>query len=157
MITGVEDIAELFSTLHDGVVVDASTDGGDLVMRVKITYLAERIEADFTTFTVRLFQVEDIGFLTWPNDAASAPQTLHDLSAIFVPSLGILSGKTADGRVEVVCNQPSPQTLHSGGVLSFRAVSADVIDQAGKHYSLAELGALSDAYWKDWSERNSQI
>jgi hypothetical protein len=35
-------------------------------------------------------------------------------------------------------------------------VSAEIADQAGKHYSLDELGALSEAYWNDWSKRNAK-
>ncbi len=156
MIAGNNDLAELFSILHDGVIVEASAVDGDLVMRVEISYLAERIHPGFTTFAVRAHQVEDLAFVTWPKDEAAAPQMLHDLTAIFVPPLDILSGEVADGRVEVDCNQSSPQTPHCGGTLTLSAASADVTDQDGKHYSIAELGALSDAYWKDWSERSPQ-
>ena len=74
MITGVNDLAELFSIFHDGVVTEASALDHDLQLTVKISYLAQRIQPHLTTFTVRLHQLEDLGFSTWPKDSAAPPQ-----------------------------------------------------------------------------------
>jgi hypothetical protein len=156
MISGTDELAELFNVFHDGVITKASSVDQDLLLTVRISYLAQRIAPNFTTFNVRLHQVEGMSFATWPKDSAVVPEVLREVSAIFDPPLDILSGESADGHVQVVCNQPSLQTPHCGGTLSLRATSATVSDQSGKHYSLAELAALARAYWDEWSERNSK-
>lgn len=156
MIGSVGDLAELFSLFHDGVIVDASGDGHDLELRVRITYLAERIAPGFTTLIVHIHEVEDLAFVTWPKEPSAAAQTLRGLAEIFAPPLEILSGEVVADRIEVVCNQPAASALHCGGMLAFRVTSADVIDQNGKHYSLAELAEIADAYWKDWTHRTSR-
>jgi hypothetical protein len=155
IILGVDDLPALFNVFHDGVIVDASSVDEDLLLTVRISYLAERIAPGFTMFTVRLHKVEEVSFSSWPKDSAAPPETLRSLSAIFYPHLDILSGEPSSGYVRVVCNQSSSETPHCGGTLTFRATSAVVCDQNRKSYSLADLSTLADTYWKDWSERNS--
>jgi transcriptional regulator with XRE-family HTH domain len=156
VVTGLEKLGDLFSILHDGAIVQATTDGPDLVLQVEITYLAARIQQGLTTFGVRLSNVEDLRFATWPNDPRATANVLCTVTEIFVPPLDILSGKVVAGRLEVACNQSSPESHYCGGTLSFRAASAVVSDQNGKHHSLAQLRALAEGYWKDWSQRSSK-
>ena len=153
MINGASELSQLFSILHDGVIVEAFTEETSLLFRVEITYLAQRVAPEFTTFLVRLHQAQDLAFVTWPNEASAAPQTLRSLTQIFIPPLHILSGDCVGARVQVECNQPATSTPHCGGTLSFLATSADVVDERGKHYSLKDLVEIAEAYWKEWSER----
>jgi len=158
-VTGLEDLAGLFSVLHDGTIVDAmtdGTDGTDLVLLVKIPYLAARIQTGLTTFGIRFSSVEDLTLATWPNDPAAVPDILRTVAEIFVPPLDILSGDVVAGRLEVACNQSSPKSNYCGGTLSFLTTSAVVTDQNGKSYALADLCDLAEGYWKDWSERSSK-
>ena len=73
----VEDLAGLFSVLHDGTIDDATADGADLFLLVKIGYLAARIRPDLTTFGIRLCDVQDLTFATWPNDPMAGPDILR--------------------------------------------------------------------------------
>jgi hypothetical protein len=156
VIAGIEELAELFSVFHDGVVEHADLEGGELLMRVRVTYLAAQVQEDFTTFVVRLSGVEDLAFSTWPKDAAATPEVLHAPDEIFKPPLDLLSGKATTGHLEIDCNQPARSAPHCGGTLTLRATSATVIDEAGKNWSLSELTALADAYWAEWKERNAR-
>lgn len=38
---------------------------------------------------------------------------------------------------------------YCGGYFSFTAESAEVEDEAGKNYTIEELGNLSEAYWDE--------
>jgi hypothetical protein len=155
IISGVEDLAALFNVFHDGVIVQAASVDEDLLLTVRISYLAERIAPGLATFTVRLHHVEELSFSTWAKDSAAPPEVLRSPSVIFYPHLDILSGEPFDGHVRVVCNQSSSQASHCGGTLTFRATSGTVCDQNRKSYSIAALSALADAYWNGWTERNS--
>lgn len=156
MIESVEELADLFSILHDGVIVEAVVENRDLTLRVEIRYLTQRIRSDFTTFVVRLAGVEDLAFTTWPNDASLLPQLLRDASEIFVPALDILSGELKEGLIHVACNQPSPKAPYCGGTLAFRAKSAEVSDELGKRYSHSELVELARGYWDEWKRGNER-
>jgi hypothetical protein len=156
VIVGIEELAGLFSVLHDGVVQHAELDDGELLLRVRVTYLAGRVQEGFTTFAVRLSGVEDLAFSTWPKDAEAAPRLLHAPDEIFIPPLDLLSGKATEGHLRIDCNQPAPSAPHCGGTLTLRATAATVVDEAGKNWSLSDLTALADAYWAEWRERNAQ-
>lgn len=155
MIAGIEKLAELFSLLHDGVVEHAEFDDGELLLRVRITYLAARVQKGFTTFVVRLSGVEDLAFSTWPKDPAATPAMLHAPAEIFSPPLDILNGKATEGRLVIDCNQPARSAPHCGGTLSVLVASATVVDEGGKDWSISELTALSDAHWAEWRRRNT--
>lgn len=142
------------SAFHDGIILEASSAERDLSLRVRITYLAQRIEPASKFFFVRLHDVRELAFETWPEDDSLAPETLHGVTQIFTPPLDILSGEVRNERVQAVCNQPSSSTAHCGGTLSFRAASATVSDENGKQYSLKELFELADGYWRDWENRS---
>lgn len=86
----------------------------------------------------------------------ATPQVLHDPAEIFVPTLDILSSEVDEGYVKVDCNQSSSRTAFCGGTLSFHATSAEITDQASRHYTIEELSTLSEAYWNDWSERSAK-
>ena len=153
-VTGSEELAQLFCALHDGVVESAELSGGDLILKVEIKSLAERIHPTFTRFSVRLLQVEKLSFAPWPTDtSAPAPAPLAAVTDIFDSPLEILEGEGASGAVDVVCARQSPRASHGGGVLSFRAEGATITDEAGKSYSLPEVRALCEAHWTEWSKR----
>jgi hypothetical protein len=154
-IRGHADLASLFSLLHDGVVAETVRDGDDLVLRVEIRYLTQRIDPSFTYFRVRLRCVADLTFDPWPKASDAAPETWRDVPRIFSPPLDILDGSTAGECLELHCNQPSREAPHCGGTLRLRAAAASVADEANTRYDLAALKAIADGYWSDWRARHS--
>ena len=153
-IEGIESIRDIFSIFHDGSLLSCVDEGGELSLEVEIEYLAKRIDPNFKRFSVRLFEVSDINFSTWPSDLAAKPATLTKLVEIFAADLEVLEGNFKGDLIEVVCNQHSSEFGYCGGELRFRCRRATVTDEAGKEYSIEELGALSKGYWDEWSKRN---
>lgn len=153
-IEGSESVRDIFSIFHDGSLVSYFSDGDTLGLDVEIQYLAERVNPDFRKFNVYLFGVSDVQFSTWPSDLKAKPETITELRKIFEVDLEILEGNIKESLIEVVCNQHSPEFAYCGGELRFRCTSATVTDEAGKAYSIEELGALCKGYWDDWSKQN---
>jgi hypothetical protein len=153
-IEGSEFIRDIFSIFHDGEIVCASLDNGNLVMDVEIQYLAERINPSYKKFIVRLENIRDMRFKTWPRDLKSEPALITDVSAIFKPELDILEGNVKDGLFKVVCIQTSPDFDYIGGELYFQAESAQVTDEGGRHYSIDELYSLCKGYWDELSNKS---
>lgn len=153
-IEGRENIRDIFSIFHDGVIGSCALNGDELTLDIAIRYLAERVKPGFRTFRVRLFGVSNVRFSTWPDDLQSAPVVLTDIQQIFEPDLDILEGNANGDEIEIVCNQPSPAFSYCGGELRFRCLCAEVTDESGKYYSIEELSALCEGYWDDWSRRN---
>jgi hypothetical protein len=153
-IEGSANICNVFSIFHDGGIVHCHEENGSLLLEIEIQYLAERISPAFRKFVVLLEHVKDVCFSTWPSDLKSEPEVLKDITSIFHPELEILEGNLREGKIQVVCNQHSPEFDYCGGELYFSAASAEVIDEGGKSYSLDELDALCKGYWDEWESRN---
>lgn len=136
-------IAHLFSLLHDGLLNYRSSEGNSLVCDVELHYLAEQIQPDFERFQIILYGLEQIHFITWPNDLEQAPVVLYDLSEIFALELEILRGSVYSEGVEIICAVDATRFSYAGGQLRFKASGLSIFDQAGKSYSLEELSALA--------------
>ena len=154
-IDGIENIKEVFCIFHDGVIVSGGLTGGEMRLEVRIQYLAGRVDPHYRKFQVVLKGVENVRFITWPNDTESQPRVLRNIGKIFEPDLDILNGSVKEDHVHVVCSQPSPTHDYCGGELCFIAGQSIVTDEAGKSYSMEELDALARDYWDDW-EKSSQ-
>lgn len=153
-IKGSEKIRKIFSIFHDGGIVNCQIENDTLMMDVEIQYLAERINPSFRKFSIALTEVGSIRFLTWPNDLQSEPALMTDVKTIFKSDLEILEANIKGGEIQIVCNQCSPEFNYCGGELYFTAVSAEVMDEVGKSYSISELEALCKGYWDEWQNDN---
>ena len=120
MISEPKQIADLFSFLHDGQIVRATTEGDRLLLEVQIQYLAERVDPRYRSFAVQLDSVTDLEFSTWPNDPNGEAAVMTDAVTIFGPCLDILRGSAVDGKVLVTVNQPSPAYDYCGGEIRAR-------------------------------------
>lgn len=153
-IEGSERIANLFSIFHDGYICQANIVNSNLVLEIEITYLARRINPSFKKFVLRLFNVRDLRFTTWPSNSEMQPSEIFDTPLIFRPKLEILDGGTIGGSIQVICSVSTQGCDYCGGELYFQADFAQVTDDAGHLYSFSELCSLSRDYWEEWSRRN---
>ncbi|MES3025338.1 MAG: hypothetical protein V4857_27500 [Pseudomonadota bacterium] len=153
MISGIEDLSDIFSIFHDGEISRFSMEGDNLDLEIEIMYLAKRVSPSYRKFQVSLQHVQNISFRTWPNDLESEPATLSSLSHIFKAKLEILSGGSSGDFLTVICNQASPSFEYCGGTLYLLADHAFVEDEGGLEYSIDDLRKLSKEYWDEWSKR----
>lgn len=150
MITGIDNIRQLFSVFHDGGIEAPHYLDGTLTFKVEISYLAQRINPKFRTFSVTLRGVETLSFSAWLDDPASG--SVDPLTALSQEP-DILSASIESSVVEVVLNQSGVGAGYSGGSLFLTCQSASVLDESGRECTLDELWALSEAYWTEWSAR----
>ncbi len=153
-IEGQENIRDIFSIFHDGGILSCRREDDSLLMEVEIEYLAERINPDFRKFMVRLDDVKNLSFSTWPSDLKSPAVLISEVGKIFKAELEILEGDIEKGKIKIVCNQHSSEFDYCGGELYLSAASAEVTDEAGKSYSIEELDVLCKGYWDDWANKN---
>jgi hypothetical protein len=153
-IEGQENLRDIFSIFHDGGISSCRREGESLLMEVEIQYLAERINPDFRKFMVRLNDVKNLSFSTWPSDLKSPPVLLDEAEEIFKAELEILEGDIENEKIKVVCNQHSSEFDYCGGELYLSASSAEVTDEANKSYSIEGLDILCKGYWDDWANKN---
>lgn len=147
MLTRVQDIASLFSILHDGRICHWDGTSERLQLRVFCDYLAQLINPAFEHFTVELDHVEQLAFRTWPNPFDGPVELLSTLDRVFRPELEILSTDVVGNAVEVTCNQHDLSYAYCGGVLSFVCAGVVVRDQGQQELSLEQLDALCQQYW----------
>ncbi|WP_085899124.1 hypothetical protein [Kiloniella majae] len=142
-----EDIKDIFSIFHDGVISASSLHDESIILDIEIQYLSERINPEYTGFKVSLYGFCDVEFSTWPSDLKSDPEKITDIKSIFKPELEILRANIKNNKIEVVCNQHSHEYDYCGGVLLFTLNSAEVQDASGKFYSIEDLDTLCTNYW----------
>lgn len=154
MIVGAENLRDMFSILHDGVIVRYDSVAPNLELNVEILYLAQRVSPEYRGFRVVLQNARELSFTTWPSDLTSPPAQIKSIPDIFAPELDVLGCEIENGALKVTCNQSSPKWNYCGGELRLKADSATVTDAGGKEYSIEELGRLCDEYWNEW-QRNA--
>ena len=147
MLTQAQDIADLFSVLHDGRICQWDGTTERLRLRVFCDYLARLIDPAFEHFTVELHQVSLLAFRTWPNPFDGPVELISTVDRIFRPELEILSADVVGNAVEVNCNQHDLSYAYCGGVLSFVCAAAVVRDQGQQELTLEQLDALCQQYW----------
>ena len=149
MISGPQNIASIFSALHDGVISSQLSGKDGLLLVIDAPHLASRIAPTFTRFLVCLLGAEDVRFHTWPGEDGGSTHTLAATDEIFRPKLRILEGNSNDGIIGVACDHEDADCDYSGGELEFRAELATVSDEAGKFWTLDQLEALCRDYWDE--------
>ena len=125
-----EDIRDIFSILHDGVISAWTGNKNLLTLTVECKYLAERIDKSFDNFYVELSIIDKIELDPWSNtfDIQAIIKTeLHD---IFKSKLEILSADIKDNVVVVTCNQHNTDFDYCGGNLTISCLSIKVFDQS---------------------------
>ncbi|MEG3438471.1 hypothetical protein V0288_15170 [Pannus brasiliensis CCIBt3594] len=153
-VENLEKISDIFSIFHDGKIVFCHLENSSLLMEVEIRYLAERIDPAFRKFIIRLYDVKDLYFFPWPSDRSSEPDVLREIDTIFKPELEILDANCEEDQIKVICTQHSLELDYFGGELSLSATSAEVLDEAGKNYSIEELDTLCKSYWDEWANQH---
>ena len=147
------DICDLFCMLHDGTIVSHRHTGDSLALDVEIPYLAERIQPTFTLLHLKLENVRNLSFRSWPRNSESELPLIVDIREIFKPELSILECSMSDGIFEVVCSQSAETFNYCGGKLFFEADSVDVRDEEGRPVTIESLKSICRAYWAEFSNK----
>jgi len=153
-IIGIENLNDVFSIFHDGGIAAHEVEGENLVLKIEIKYLAERININYRYFRLTLENVKELNFIPWLDDLDKKEMVIKDVEKIFTSELEILSAEIGGELIKVACNQPLPNLGYCGGFLNLKASAALVSDEGGKLYSLNELGALCTEYWDEWANKN---
>lgn len=155
MIQGIENLHELFNIFHDGGIAHYRMIDQDLELKVEIQYLAALVQPHFQSFSVLLCNARDIGFRAWTIEHSADTAMLTRHSEIFEPELEILGAEITGDALSISCGRPIDSCDHSGGHLFLTADAAQVVDEAGKSYSIKELGDLCGAYWRNFGSKKS--
>jgi hypothetical protein len=147
-----EDIRDIFSILHDGIINSWTGDKNLLTLKINCQYLAEYIDKSFDSFYVDIIQVDNLYLTTWPNQFDLPKLTLTDLNDIFKARLDILSADITEDKVIVACNQPDPYFDYCGGNLVVCCRSIKIYDQNKNELTIDKLDEICKKYWNKFRE-----
>ena len=151
--TEIENIVDIFSILHDGVISSWAGDKNAMTLTVECRYLAESIDKSFDRFYVELSQVSELLFITWPNHVDIQAQTLTEPNDIFKAELELLSAEIKEGKVVIACNQHDSNFDYCGGNLTIICNKIKIFDQNKYELTIDELDKISKKYWNEWSTK----
>jgi hypothetical protein len=154
MISGLENIRDIFSIFHDGAIIKWEKQGSGIEIIVEIPYLTKMICKSYEWFSLTLYDVNQMAFETWPHAGTVKPWLINNLDDIFKLELEILSAELENNLQKITCNQHSTEFEYCGGYLRFSCVDAAVRDPSGKEYSIDDLDKICNEYWDAWAARN---
>ena len=155
MISGLENIRDIFSIFHDGTIIKWGKQGSGIEIIVEIPYLTQIICKSYEWFSITLYDVNQMDFETWPHAGTVKPWVIKNLNDIFKPELEILSAELENNLQKITCNQHSTEFEYCGGHLRFSCIDATVRDPSGKEYSIEDLDKICNEYWDTWVASNS--
>lgn len=124
----------IWNLLHDGCIAAiAGAVAGDIVLRVEIGYLTERLEPPCDGLDVTLVACDRFEFLSWQDDERTT-----DPATVAALDTEILSAKVDGDVVRVVCD---------GGELTLRYAEARMMRPDGTPISLEEIDRTARRYW----------
>jgi hypothetical protein len=149
----IQEIADVFSILHDGTIESRTGDENRLMLKVSCIYLAERINSSFEYFYVELSNINTIELNSWPSNMNLPPVLKTGLDNIFKDELEINSVKIENEIVIVTCLQHDPDADISGGELKIACNAIQVYDQDKNVITIDELDKLCNAYWDEFKKK----
>lgn len=147
--TAIENIRDIFSILHDGIIIGYAGDRNLMTLKVDCEYLAKRINKSFDNFYIDLIQVDNLHFITWPNPFNLPARTLTELNDIFKANLIILYADIKEEAVVVSCNQNNENFDYCGGYLTISCKEIKIYDQNKNELTITTLDNICKSYWDE--------
>ena len=153
--TTTEEIRDIFSILHDGVISAWNGDKDLLTLTVDCEYLAERIDKSFDKFYVELLEIDKIELDPWstPSDLQTAIKV--NIPDIFKAELEILSTEIKNKEVVITCNQHDREFDYIGGNLTISCQNIKIFDQNKTELTINHFHKICKDYWDEWSKNKS--
>jgi len=143
------EIAEALSLLHDGLIISAKKDEVTLRFDVAVDFLANKINPNFTFFSIVVFEPTNIEFIDWAEDH----RKYTDLQSIlqFIKGIWITSCDTNDdGKICIHGHGGNSNNDKScGGSLVFECKKIMITDETGCEISIQRLQDLYQLYQKE--------
>lgn len=151
--TATEDIRDIFSILHDGLISGWKGDKDLLTLTVECEYLAKEIDEAFDKFYIDLFNVDKIELAPWTNPIGLPTVVKTDFADMFKAELEILSADIKDDVVVVTCNQHDTRFDYYGGNLTISCKKIKIVDQNKHELTVDQLEEICKKYWDKWSKK----
>ena len=142
---------DLWNVLHDATIVAVTGHvPGEVKLDIEADYLRDRFNDHGRLFVLTLENCPRLVFKPWQEGHAPISR-LEELGAL---ALWILSAEEVDGSCAISCTRKVANG--AGGVLEVVATEAVLSLDSGRFLSQAEIEAVADAYWTEWSSRRPE-
>ena len=146
-----EEVSDIFSVLHDGVIEYSKRFGDTLSLVVSVLYLTDRMRgAEMVHFTITGYRNPE--FSAWMHEGDS-----KIISDFTLANLSILSAKVVDGRIRAFLSNDNPDLPYSGGTLTFDCDSYSIEAPKGIRITLDYIKEVATKYWDFLDTTTNQI
>jgi hypothetical protein len=133
-----QEVCDIFATLHDGSIDHYARTPGELEIKVGCSYLAKYISPEFDSFYIKLFEVEEFYFEEYGYPTESYKKLINDFTELVAAEIELLYADIVDGRVKVDCTE---------GSLYIKCKSIELSDQQKRPITSSDLFKISKLYW----------
>lgn len=137
-----ENVRDIFGTLHDGIIKHWVGDKNKLTLRVDCQYLAELIDPSFEDFYLELEGITRFAFVPWMNSDVLEQEYYAELDAVFKGRLFLLYAEIDTEFVKISCHQGDPALDYCGGTLYLNCNSIKMFDQVKREVTVEYLDKL---------------
>ena len=135
---GLEEVSDIFATLHDGSIEECSGTYKELEVKIGCTYLAQYIESNYNYFYIKLHFVEKFYFEKFTYPVGRPNKLIYDFNELEKAEIELLYSCVESSRVKVDCTT---------GILYIKCNSIELFDQQKKPLPPSRLFEISDLYW----------
>ncbi|QDH22655.1 hypothetical protein [Saccharibacillus brassicae] len=121
----------LFSLFHDGTLFNISKSGSDYLFSIDIPYLAERLNPDYSFFTLKLSQTQEFFF-----QQDTSNQVVEDLDELNRMQLEILKTDSTGSKIKVFCTDGPNEHF---GFLHIKTEDIQIYDPKNRRLELVEV------------------
>lgn len=124
---------------HDGTITQLLKGAKTISMEIKIEYLAELNNKNFTSFICEFINFEEINFKFWEEDNL----TVIDSQLLENYELEITEAEEIDNTVVLKCLS----NINNGGNFYIQTETIKIYDQENREISISKLAGISHQYW----------
>jgi hypothetical protein len=150
-----EDIKDIFATLHDGVIYEWAGDREKLTLKVGCQYLAELIDPAFDDFVLELEGVNQLVLAPWMDIEKQEQEYITDWLILFKHELEILYAEIDNALVKISCRLGSLDFDYSGGTLYVSCNAIKIFDQNKNELTVDHIDQVSNKYWDAFEQKGA--
>jgi len=128
----------LWNVLHDGAFTELHRDGGDLIVKIQIEYLLEKLLDKPIYLQIRLCKCSIFEYTPWDEEPIS------DLQKIQACEPEILSAESQLTNINMVC---------VSGMIRTSYAEPELILSTGSSITVNDLAKVAKEYWEEFAKR----
>lgn len=155
-----QELADIFTIFHDGVIEDFQIDENNLYLTIGCVYLAELVNPSFESFILKLINIDKLelnsySYITDHSNTEDYPIIISDIETIFEVEIDIFNAKSDNEFVKVNIWIVNDKSRFVANQLNIKCENYSLYNEENKPFSINRLYKISENYWTKFEEKKN--